>query len=426
MKQFNRVILSVFIIGLGLIILFTSVTLYPESASVNNSHIIEANRIADLMQDGVLLKDIAITQDSSVEKLEWLEANADAQQIEHFFNGAGVGHGVDFFIKPLYDDQQLSGYLRLTYAVPNSLTSLIVTGNTILILALASILFLLIYLKRNIIAPFHALGNMPLELAKGHLSQDMKEGKNRYFGRFVWGLELLRETLATQKQTNVKMEKERQTLIASLSHELKTPISSIKLYAAALYDNLYEDREKQRESAKLIEQKSQQIEGIIGDIITSSSSSLSDFEVENSAFYLREWLEKVTQSNAEKLALLKIHLDIKQPDDKLLLGDMERLVEVFDNIIENAIKYGDGNYIRVTFYEEDYRQLIRIENSGTPISQNELAHIFTSFWRGSNVADKQGNGLGLYKCKQLLRKMDGDIFAETEEQAVAIVLVVRF
>ena len=126
------------------------------------------------------------------------------------------------------------------------------------------------------------------------------------------------------------------------------------------------------------------------------------------------------------MALLKINFEIEQVPDKLLVGDLERLVEVFDNIIENAIKYGDGDYIRVSFHEEDYRQLIRIENSGAPISQNELPHMFSSFWRGSNVGNKPGNGLGLYIGKQLLKKMDGDIFAETKDHVVAIVLVVRF
>ena len=109
-----------------------------------------------------------------------------------------------------------------------------------------------------------------------------------------------------------------------------------------------------------------------------------------------------------------------------MVGDPERLVEVFDNIIENAIKYGDGDYIRVSFHEEDYRQLIRIENSGASISQNELPHMFSSFWRGSNVGNKPGNGLGLYIGKQLLKKMGGDIFAETKDHVLAIVLVVRF
>ena len=64
------------------------------------------------------------------------------------------------------------------------------------------------------------------------------------------------------------------------------------------------------------------------------------------------------------------------------MGDIERLIEVFENIIENAIKYGDGKSIKVTFSDEDYCKLITVSNSGTPIPRTEFVHMFESFWRG--------------------------------------------
>jgi signal transduction histidine kinase len=97
-----------------------------------------------------------------------------------------------------------------------------------------------------------------------------------------------------------------------------------------------------------------------------------------------------------------------------------------DNLLENALKYGDGEAIHISFREEDFRQLVIIENTGIPIPAAELSHIFTSFWRGSNAAGKQGNGLGLYICRQLLHKMDGEIFAETTDTGMRFVIVLRF
>lgn len=426
MKQFKRLIVWVIVIGLGIVTVFSFVAFYAGNMEANKGYVIEANRISHQMNNGVLLHDIALDQASYISSLDWMEGNAEPRQVEQFFNGASVSSGASFMIKPIYEGQLLVGYLRVIYHVPNNLIPAIIVIDIILLLALATIVWVLLYLERQIIKPFHVIENMPLELSKGHLNQGLKENKSRFFGKFIWGLDVLRETLESQKQTNLRLEKDRQTLIASLSHELKTPVSAIKLYAAALYNDLYQNEKKREDCAKLIEQKAEQIEKLIGDIITTSASSLSDFEIQNREFYLSEWIEKVTYSNKEKLDLLKIKFEIEQVQDKLLLGDPERLVEVFDNIIENAIKYGDGNYIRVSFHEEDYRQLIRIENSGAPISQNELAHMFSSFWRGSNVGNKPGNGLGLYIGKQLLKKMKGDIFAETKANSVAIVLVVRF
>lgn len=387
-------------------------------------YIIEVNRIADQLSRGVLLSEI---QTGPIQAVEWIEMNAAPNSIELFFNGDGVNSGDAFFIKPVYQaqGQEQLGYLRAAYRLTNPNLRVIVVVDLILMAALLAIVSLLLYIKSQIIAPFHTVQSMPVELAKGHLRVGLKETDNRFFGKFVWGLDLLRETLESQRQTNLQLEKDRQTLIASLSHELKTPVSAIKLYAAALYENLYEVEAKRTECARLIAQKADQIETRIADIMTTSISSLIDREVKNGEFYLSDWVDKVIADNQERLNLLKIHWVVGQYRDKLLQGDQDRLSEVFDNIIDNAIKYGDGHTISVSFYEEDHCQLIRIENSGTPISANELPYVFTSFWRGSNAHDKPGNGLGLYICKHLLTKMKGDVFIDIREGTMAVVMVVQ-
>jgi signal transduction histidine kinase len=284
----------------------------------------------------------------------------------------------------------------------------------------------LLYIKKQILQPFHTLQELPYELSRGHVNTGMKEHRSRFFGRFVWGLELLRQTLDAQKQSNLRLEKDRQTLVASLSHELKTPVSAIRLYASALDSSLYDNEEKRQSAARMIGQKAEQIEQLIGEIITASVSSLQDIEVVPGEFYVSEWVSKVIHHHQERLELLKIELNVGAYHDKLLLGDQDKLLEVMDNLIGNAIKYGDGQYISLTFREEDYRQLIVIENSGEPLLLGELPYIFTSFWRGSNAGGKPGNGLGLFICKQLLQKMGGDIYAEPMDQGMRFVLVLRY
>ncbi len=98
-------------------------------------------------------------------------------------------------------------------------------------------------------------------------------------------------------------------------------------------------------------------------------------------------------------------------------------MEVFGNIFENAFKYGDGRRIEISFYEEDYCQLIRVFNTGTPVSEKEFVHLFDSFFRGENTRGQQGNGLGLYICREIMHKMDGEIFAECETDGMAFTVV---
>lgn len=96
----------------------------------------------------------------------------------------------------------------------------------------------------------------------------------------------------------------------------------------------------------------------------------------------------------------------------MIQGDLDRCVEILQNIIENAVKYGDGRMINISFADEEDCKLISVKNSGCELPKNELPHIFDSFWRGSNAGSNHGSGLGLYICRELLRKMNGDIFAE--------------
>ena len=91
--------------------------------------------------------------------------------------------------------------------------------------------------------------------------------------------------------------------------------------------------------------------------------------------------------------------------------------------MENAFKYGDGKEIKISFYEEEYCQLIKISNSGLCVKQEEMSHLFDSFYRGSNVGDKEGNGLGLYICREIMQKMGGEIFASREDGGMSFHLV---
>lgn len=80
--------------------------------------------------------------------------------------------------------------------------------------------------------------------------------------------------------------------------------------------------------------------------------------------------------------------------------------------IRNSFKYGDGKELLIDFYEEDDCQVIRVFNTGQPVADTEMPHLFDSFYRGSNTAGKSGNGLGLYIGRQIMNQMGGEIFAD--------------
>ena len=111
--------------------------------------------------------------------------------------------------------------------------------------------------------------------------------------------------------------------------------------------------------------------------------------------------------------------------DCLVKGDKERVIEVLQNIMENAIKYGDGRQITIAFSEEEDCRLVSVVNTGSSIPESELVHVFDSFYRGSNADHVRGSGLGLYICRSLMHRMDGEVFAEQSEDGFLVTVVIR-
>ena len=293
------------------------------------------------------------------------------------------------------------------------------------VLGVIAILFttVMLYIKYAILAPFERLSSLPYELSKGNLTMPVKETKNRFFGKFLWGIDILRENIEQQKQRELEMQKEKKTLLVSLSHDIKTPLSAIKLYSTALSKNLYSDAEKQHEIAENINEKVDEIEGYVSQIITASREDFLSLEVDMGEFYLSELIEKITGYYREKLALTKTDFNVRKYKNCLLLGDLSRSVEVLQNIMENALKYGDGRSVELIFPEDDECVQIALRNRGCTLSKDDLPHIFESFWRGANAKNIGGSGLGLYICRQLMCKMNGEIFAEIDNDIITVTAV---
>ncbi|MCH5340936.1 MAG: HAMP domain-containing histidine kinase [Acetatifactor sp.] len=297
--------------------------------------------------------------------------------------------------------------------------------NIPLLMLLALFLGVMFYLRRQLLKPFDKLVNVPYELSKGILTTPLEENRSRFFGRFVWGINMLRETMENQKQRELSLQKEKQTLLLSISHDIKTPLSAIKLYASALSRGLYQDPKKQLGVSLRINEKVDEIEHFVSDLSLAARKDFLQLEVNLSEFYLSEAITSIASHYSETLALNRTVFTIDPFTDCIVTGDVDRSIEVLQNIVENAIKYGDGREIHIGFSNEENGRLVTVTNTGSTLSESELIHIFDSFWRGSNSAGKSGTGLGLYICRQLMLKMGGEIFAQIKENEMCVTLVFR-
>lgn len=434
MKKMNRFIFLVFCVFIALLCLLNGLFFRKAASNKDREYRVSINRIEWAIHEyeeenrqppaslSALQQFAGEEQYTGISGLYYIDVNAPKEELVQFLQDEPADYVILATAKYYY---------RITYDSEDGVNkSLIFTVNAILILIMVVMLLFLFYIRQTLLLPFFQFSDIPYELSKGNLTIPLKENKNRFFGKYIWGMNLLRENLEESKVRELQLQKEKKLLLLSLSHDIKTPLSAIKLYAKALSKGLYKEAERKQEITEKISEKADEIETYISEIVRASNEDFLRFDVENKEFYSREVLECIREYYEEKMALNQIHFEIGAYDNCLLLGDPDRLVEVLQNIIENGIKYGDGKRIWLTVRKEEEEYRITVRSTGCKLPRKELPHLFDSFFRGSNVGKKPGSGLGLYICRQLMHLMEGEVTAAMAEQedgdrVMAVNVVVR-
>lgn len=364
---------------------------------------VEAGRIAELLRD------------TEPEQIDLTSFSTIVGVSE--YNGEACNH--DYVV------ENVNGTLyRIEYKAQRE-NGVLICVNLSLLCMMALTFFVLGYVYWKVLAPFDRMQQLPVELAKGNLAMPIREERSKLFGRFLWGMDMLRENLEERQEKELELQRERKTLILSLSHDIKTPLSAIELYTRALAEDLYDTREKKAEALEGISKNIREIKNYVNEITQASREDFLNLEVKEGTFYLSEVISLIREYYREKLAVRHTEFVVEQEENCLLKGDKDRVVEVLQNLMENAVKYGDGRRIHIFFDTEEDCRLITVENTGTVPEEEEMPHLFDSFYRGSNRGNKKGSGLGLYICRNLMRKMDGDVFVKVKEDVFSATAVVR-
>lgn len=364
--------------------------------------------------------DYSDTQD--IYKIRYISGNiTDPDILEKFYHAENQ---YQYEIVPVRDNNKINGYYRFDYRKNISLAKGLIFAEIALALFVILVLLILCYLYRNILRPFHNFSQVPYELSRGNLNISVKESKNRYFGKFLWGIGMLKDTLDLHRKKELKLSKDKKMILLSVSHDIKTPLNAISLYAKAIEDDIYQTEIEKKDAVKRIQEKVEEINQFVQTIVKSSTEDVISIEVDPEAdFYLKDLNTKLEAGYAEKCMLRHLKFTIQNADNILIKGDMDRIYEALGNLIENALKYGDGDKIDITFTQEEYCQLIHVFNSGIPVDVAEMPHLFESFYRGTNTTGHQGNGLGLYICHEIMKKSNGDIYANRHQDGMEFVLV---
>lgn len=406
MKAWNKIIALSLTILLLLMVVVNIYLFQMREEVMPNDMLVEINRIYEELEAGKPLSHIR--HDS----LQVQVLPQQKQRIEDYMTSSSKR------IITLSSSKSNVLY-RFEYKVERIPSMLLWMVNLFFILAVLLLLLILLFVRRQIISPFHQMEDMADALRHRDFTYELPQRKYKFFGKFVWAIDVMKEELRQHEQRELELLRDKKLMISSLSHDIKTPLSNIRLYTDALKEQLYPS-----ETIMLrVTQNCDKIDQYVKDIIQASSADLFDFTIAPHELYLHEILP-ILKEEEERIALaMTLYKQDIFLTDHLVYADLYRLKEVIHNIVDNALKYGDGKWVHVSFYEEEQHPIIKITNSGKGISELDTKAIFQSFYRGSNVNQQQGNGLGLYICKELMRKMEGDIFMSQEDDSVSFHLV---
>ena len=300
-----------------------------------------------------------------------------------------------------------------------------------LIISILGVITVLIYLDRSVLCPFRKMKGYAMEVAKGNLDKPLKMERENYFGDFTWAFENMRKELVKARSVEKEAIENNKTVIATLSHDIKTPVASIRAYSEALEANMDNTPEKRQKYLKTIMDKCDEVTNLTNDLFIHSISEMNRLEVKESEIdlvaFLKDEVKKlfVDDSCSIKAAFGNSDpVDIESAEEKVMINaDPKRLLQIIENLKNNADKYAKTDTEILLETGDEIK--LHFRDFGPGIDEDEIPFITGKFYRGRNAGDENGSGLGLYIVSELMSKMGGSMMMINKNPGLDVVLTLK-
>ena len=277
-------------------------------------------------------------------------------------------------------------------------------------------IFYITYIYRTLLKPFQQLQHFALNVARGNLEVPLNMKKNNYFGAFTESFDLLREELGAARQREYESNRSKKELVATLSHDIKTPVASIKAVSELMLLQTKDD--KVIKQVNTIYSKADQIDLLVTDMFHATLEELQQLKLtvtEESSDILIDMIENV---NYDQL------IEYEPIPQCIVLTDPLRMQQVINNIISNSYKYAGSKVFIKSHIRNGYLEL-HIQDFGPGIGEEELPLLFNKYYRGTNIKGKNGSGLGLYISKYFMENMGGQISCCNRLDGFTVILKIK-
>ncbi len=227
----------------------------------------------------------------------------------------------------------------------------------------------------------------------------------------------INEIIELKKQSEadkVKLENDLRQTIANMSHDLRTPLTSIKGYIQLLKLNDISEEEK-KEYLDITEQRTKVLETLLNDFYELSLIESLDFELNLEKLNINKVLQEVLLGKYTDFANKGVEPNIEIPKENIyVIAEQKSLERVIENLLSNAVKYAKDN-INICLKTEENMALLKVSNTAENLTSQDVENIFDRFYMADKTRSGKGTGLGLAIAKGLVEKMHGNINADMNE-----------
>lgn len=264
--------------------------------------------------------------------------------------------------------------------------------------------------------PISVMRRTALKLADGKFSAKTGLVREDELGDLARSIDFLSDKLQENEKERKNLEQMRMDFFANVSHELRTPITVVRAYTESLVDGVVDEEAKKQQYYERMLSECTSMERLVGDLLTLSKMQNPDFKVEKEPVNLVQIFEDLVRSASALAGEKRISIRVnKEADTLMMMGDYDRLRQMFMVILDNAIKFSkEESEIQIRLYKGELMH-VSIRDYGVGISREDLPNIFDKFYKSKLRQNAKGSGLGLAIAKEIALKHGGTIEVKSEQ-----------
>lgn len=349
---------------------------------------------------------------SNLEKLK----NGEVQEITGL-GGAESKTEYFIFIRPMIENNIYQGsvvILTPESALRDQISGVyIIIWFSALLVMLASVVIIYYFAQRILIKPLYELNEVAGKMKAGDFSQRANISSGDEIGQLGESFNLMAESMENT-------DKNRRELISNISHELRSPITSIRGFIAGILDGII-PKDKENYYLNLVYEEIQRLTRLINDLLDLSALETGKVSMNITEVELNEIIRVSLIKFETKINDKKLKIDITLDSEHLYVaGDRDRLIQVVTNLLDNAIKHctEEGN-IEVSTKVKGKKVTVSIYNDGTPLNEEETKNIWNRFYKADKSRTKKDStGLGLPIVRNILTQLNETVWVENKETGV--------